>query len=184
MHIKTILDKTQFELTLKRLAYQLIENHKDFKNTVIIGLQPRGVFLAERLVKVLNQIDSSLEIKYGLLDITFHRDDFRRRDKPLEPNKTKVDFIIEDKTVVLVDDVLFTGRTTRAGLDAMLAFGRPKSVEFLVLIDRWLSRDLPIKANYVGKTVHTLQSERVGVEWFEIEGEDKVTLYTPEKLNE
>jgi pyrimidine operon attenuation protein/uracil phosphoribosyltransferase len=178
MNPVVILNSKQFNLTLMRLAYQLIENHNTFENTVIIGLQPRGVYLANRLVKAIETINSNIKPKCGYLDITFYRDDFRRRPSPLEANTTKVDFIIEDKNVILVDDVLFTGRTTRAGLDAMLAFGRPKSVEFLVLIDRWLTRDLPIKANYVGKTVNTLPTERVDVKWKETEEEDIVTLYT------
>jgi pyrimidine operon attenuation protein/uracil phosphoribosyltransferase len=120
------------------------------------------------------------EVLCGNLDITFYRDDFRRTEKPLIPSVTNIDFVIEGKKVVLVDDVLYTGRTIRSGLDAMLAFGRPSKVELLVLIDRRFRRDLPIQADYIGQTVDTLISERVSVEWKEIEGEDKVVLYTPE----
>ncbi|MEY3424932.1 MAG: hypothetical protein RL679_290, partial [Bacteroidota bacterium] len=120
------------------------------------------------------------EVVCGNLDITFYRDDFRRREKPLIPSATNIDFVIENKNVVLVDDVLFTGRTIRAGLDALLAFGRPNKVELLTLIDRRFNRDLPIQADYIGESVDSLSSEKVSVEWKEIEGEDKVVLYTPE----
>jgi pyrimidine operon attenuation protein/uracil phosphoribosyltransferase len=120
------------------------------------------------------------EVVCGNLDITFYRDDFRRREVPLIPSATNIDFVIEGKNVVLIDDVLYTGRTIRSGLDALLAFGRPEKVELLALIDRRFQRDLPIQADYVGKTVDTLISERVSVEWKEIEGEDKVVLFTPE----
>jgi pyrimidine operon attenuation protein/uracil phosphoribosyltransferase len=120
------------------------------------------------------------EVICGNLDITFYRDDFRRRDIPLIPSTTNIDFVIENKHVVLMDDVLFTGRTIRSGLDALLAYGRPTTVELLSFIDRRFKRDLPIQADYVGKTVDTLISERVSVEWEEIEGEDKVVLFTPE----
>jgi pyrimidine operon attenuation protein/uracil phosphoribosyltransferase len=120
------------------------------------------------------------EVQCGNLDITFYRDDFRRREKPMIPSITNIDFSIENKRVILVDDVLYTGRTIRSGLDALLTFGRPSKVELLVLIDRRYSRDLPIQADYIGKTVDTLISERVSVEWKETEGEDKVVLFTKE----
>jgi pyrimidine operon attenuation protein/uracil phosphoribosyltransferase len=120
------------------------------------------------------------EVQCGNLDITFYRDDFRRREKPMIPSVTNIDFSIENKRVILVDDVLYTGRTIRSGLDALLTFGRPSKVELLVLIDRRYSRDLPIQADYIGKTVDTLKSERVSVEWKETEGEDKVVLFTKE----
>ncbi len=174
-----ILNKRHFELTLNRLCYQLIESHNDFSNTVLIGLQPRGVHLVQRLKTQLEQILQK-EIVCGNLDITFYRDDFRRREKPVIPSVTNIDFVIEDKNVVLVDDVLFTGRTIRSGLDALLAFGRPKKVELLTLIDRRFRRDLPIQADYIGQSVDTLSTERVSVEWQEVEGEDKVVLFTPD----
>jgi pyrimidine operon attenuation protein / uracil phosphoribosyltransferase len=175
----TIIDSKAFELTIKRLCYQLIENHSNFSDSVIIGLQPRGIYLAQRIQKELQNILKTDSLKCGNLDITFFRDDFRRRDDVLIPKSTQIDFIIENKKVVLVDDVLFTGRTIRAGLDAMLAFGRPKKVELMVLIDRRFSRDLPIQPNYIGKVVDTISTEKVKVEWKEIEGEDKVVLFTP-----
>ncbi len=179
MEKQVILNKRHFELTLNRLCYQLIESHNDFSNTVLIGLQPRGVHLVQRLKSQLEQILHK-EIICGNLDITFYRDDFRRREKPVIPSVTNIDFVIEDKNVVLVDDVLFTGRTIRSGLDALLAFGRPKKVELLTLIDRRFRRDLPIQADYIGQSVDTLSTERVSVEWQEVEGEDKVVLFTPD----
>ncbi len=177
---RIILDSTQFDLSIKRLAHQLIENYNDFKDAIIIGLQPRGVFLANRIKSELNAIDKNFDIQTGSLDVTFYRDDYRRQGNPLIPNKTEMNFDIEDKKVILVDDVLFTGRTIRSGLDAMLAFGRPKKVELLVLINRRYERHLPIQADYIGKNVHTIISERAKVSWKETDGEDKVTLYTPE----
>src|SRR5690606_4681505 len=126
-----------------------------------------------RIKLILEEITNQ-EVTCGQLDITFYRDDFRRREKPLIPSVTNIDFIIEGKKVVLVDDVLFTGRTIRSSFDALMAFGRPKSVELVTIIDRRFKRELPISADYVGKYIDTLQSEKVSVEWKEIEGEDKV----------
>lgn len=179
MEKQIILNKRHIDLTVKRLCYQLIETHNDFSNAILIGLQPRGIHVVTRLKKELEQI-LNREVVCGNLDITFYRDDFRRREKPLIPSVTNIDFAIEGKNIIIVDDVLFTGRTIRSGLDALLAFGRPAKVELLVFIDRRFNRDLPIQADYIGKTVDTLSEERVSVEWSEIEGEDKVTLYTPD----
>lgn len=178
MEKQVILNSKHFELTLNRLCYQLIESHNDFSNTVLIGLQPRGVKVLDRLKEMLENITKQ-SIACGTLDITFYRDDFRRRERPPIPSATNIDFSIENKRIVLIDDVLYTGRTIRSGLDALLAFGRPSEVELLTFIDRRFKRHLPIQADYVGKTVDTLVSERVSVEWKEIEGEDKVVLYTP-----
>jgi len=176
---RIILDHTHFDLTIKRLAHQLIEKYNDFTDTVIIGLQPRGTFLAERIKAELLKINPSYSIQAGSLDITFYRDDYRRQGNPLIPSKTELDFTIEDKKVILVDDVLFTGRTIRSGLDALLAFGRPKSVELLVLINRRYKRHLPIQADYIGKNVHSIDTERVKVSWKETDKKDEVILYTP-----
>lgn len=175
---RIILDSTQFDLTIKRLAHQLIENYNDFSDTIIIGLQPRGTFLAKRIKDELKAINKKYDIQVGSLDVTFFRDDYRRQDIPLIPSTTDLDFTIEDKKVILIDDVLFTGRTIRSGLDAMLVFGRPRSVELLVLINRRYERHLPIQANYIGKNVHSVVSERVKVSWKETDSEDKVILYT------
>ncbi len=175
---RIILSPQNFKLTLNRLCYQLVENYSDFSNTVIIGLQPRGTILANRIHKQITQELKKTNLLLGNLDVTFFRDDFRKHDGPLIPQSTDITFTIEDKNVILVDDVLFTGRTIRSGLDAMLSFGRPQKVELLVLIDRRLSRDLPIQPNYVGKTVDTASHEKVKVEWQESEGNDLVKLIT------
>lgn len=174
MQAKIILEKNKFDITIKRLCHQLIEVHNDFSNTVIIGLQPRGIYLARRIQKELQSILKNKTVHCGELDITFYRDDFRKKE--LIPNRTSIDFIIEDKNVILVDDVLFTGRTIRAGLDAMLAFGRPNDVELLVLVDRRLSRHVPIQAKYIGMTIDSITTQNVKVEWKEIDGKDKITL--------
>ena len=179
MKPRIILDSKLFEITVTRLCYQLIETHNDFSNTVIVGLQPRGTFLAKRIQNKLSIILKDNNIKCGSLDTTFYRDDFRKKE--LIPSSTEMNFIIEDKNVILVDDVLYTGRTIRAGLDAMLAFGRPQDVELLVLIDRRLSRNLPIQAKYIGKTIDSIASEKVKVEWKETDGADKVTLFSTTK---
>ena len=160
---KLILDSDLLDITISRLCQQLIENHDNFEDTVILGMQPRGIFLAEEIHKKLQAVIKK-SIPLGFLDATFHRDDFRRREIPVKASETRVPFAIEGKNVVLVDDVLFTGRTIRAALDAMIAFGRPAKVELLVMIDRKYNRDLPIAADYVGKVVNTLPSQRVLVE--------------------
>lgn len=183
MEKQIILNEQQFNLTLKRLSHQLIEIHNQFDDTILIGLQPRGIHLLAHLKKFLDET-LAREVRCGNLDITFYRDDFRRREKPLIPSVTNIDFSIEKKRVVLIDDVLYTGRTIRSGLDALLAFGRPSSVELLVLIDRRFRRELPIQADYVGKTVDTLTAERVSVEWKETEGKNQVILFTPTEGHE
>ncbi|MDQ3395200.1 MAG: bifunctional pyr operon transcriptional regulator/uracil phosphoribosyltransferase PyrR [Bacteroidota bacterium] len=166
MQKRLVLDSHLLGITINRLTQQLIERHDDFSDTVMLGLQPRGVFLAERIRKNLESLLQK-NINLGYLDTTFYRDDFRRRETPLKANATKVPFIIEDKKVILIDDVLYTGRTVRAALDAMIAFGRPRKVELLALVDRKYSRDLPIEPDYIGKQVNTIESQKVLVEWKE-----------------
>lgn len=161
MKRKVLLSNKQLELTLARLCHQLIENHDNFKDTVIIGLQPRGVYLARRMHKKISALLKGINIPYGELDATFYRDDFRTKGHPISPSSMNMNFVIENKTVILIDDVLYTGRTIRAGLDALLDFGRPKKVELLVLIDRRFSRHLPIQPDYVGKKVDTIVSQNV-----------------------
>lgn len=174
----TIIDHTLFDLIINRLCHQLIENHDSFQNAVLLGLQPRGVYLAERIKKRLEEILQDKQIQMGTLDTTFFRDDFRRRETPIAASPTDVDFVLEDKDVILVDDVLYTGRTIRAGLDAMLSYGRPKSVELLVLINRRFSRQLPIEPRYVGKSIDSYNSQRVEVKWAHSDKKDKVVMYT------
>jgi pyrimidine operon attenuation protein / uracil phosphoribosyltransferase len=172
----TLLDGKKFQITIQRLCHQLIENHNDFSNSVILGIQPRGIYLANRIAEQLNKLLPQAHILTGNLDITFFRDDFRRKEGPLIPSSTEIDFIIEDKKVILVDDVLWTGRTIRAAMDATLAFGRPRKVELLVLVDRRFSRHLPIEPDYIGIQVDTINSQKVIVSWKETDQEDKITL--------
>lgn len=164
MQQKSILKEDHLRITLMRLCQQLIENHDRFENTVALGLQPRGIFFAKRLAQLL-KLEFKAHMDLGYLDTTFHRDDFRRRDTPKKASTTDVPFVIEERNVVLIDDVLYTGRSVRAALDAMITFGRPKKVELMVLIDRSYNRDLPIEANYIGRKVNTLKSSEVKVEW-------------------
>lgn len=162
MQKKLILDSDLLDITISRLCQQLIENHGTFANSVIIGLQPRGIYLADLIQEKLKKL-ARLEVPVGYLDVTFHRDDFRRREIT-KASEIRIPFIVEGKNVILVDDVLFTGRTVRAALEAIIAFGRPAKVELLVLIDRRYNRDLPIAPDYVGKQVNTVHSQKVLVE--------------------
>jgi len=176
MSRKTLLNSKEIEIILHRLACQLIENHNDFKETVLIGLQPRGTFLAKRLANLLAKEYNIKNLKLGLLDITFYRDDFRRRDEPLEATSTEMDFLIENKNVVLIDDVLYSGRSVRAGLTAIQSYGRPSNIELLVLIDRRFSRHLPIQPNYRGRQVDAINEEKVLVTWAATHKKDAVFI--------
>ena len=176
MSQKVLLTDKEVNIALHRLACQLIENHDDFSDTVLIGIQPRGRFLADRLAQILSKDYKIKNVQLGHLDITFFRDDFRRGQKPLEANTTIIDFIVEDKNVVFIDDVLYTGRSIRSALTAIQSFGRPKNVELLTLIDRRFSRHLPIQPNYRGRQVDAIDNQRVKVNWVENEGEDAVYL--------
>lgn len=164
---KALLNIEELDLSVNRLCWQLIENHCDFSDTVLIGLQPRGYQLAKKIQSKLIELTGVSSIPLGSLDITFYRDDFRRREEPIAPNQTDISFLVEDKNVVFIDDVLYTGRSVRAGMDAINSFGRPKQIELLVLIDRRFSRELPIEPKYVGKTVDAIDTEKVVVEWEE-----------------
>ncbi|KVV14018.1 bifunctional pyr operon transcriptional regulator/uracil phosphoribosyltransferase PyrR [Flavobacterium sp. TAB 87] len=178
MSQKVLLNAKEVTIILHRLACQLIEKHLDFSDTVLVGIQPRGVFLAERLKQILEEEYRTPEITLGYLDITFFRDDFRRTEKPLEANKTKLNFIVENKKVIFIDDVLYTGRSIRSALTAIQSFGRPAEIELLVLIDRRFSRNLPIQPDYRGRQVDAINDEKVKVSWKENEGEDAVYLVT------
>ncbi|MFV0541251.1 MAG: bifunctional pyr operon transcriptional regulator/uracil phosphoribosyltransferase PyrR [Aestuariibaculum sp.] len=176
MSQKVLLNAKEVNIILHRLACQLIEKHNDFSNTVLIGLQPRGIYLANRIAKILTKDYNIKDIRLGQLDITFFRDDFRRTDKPLEANSTKIDFLVENKDVVFIDDVLYTGRSIRAALTAIQSFGRPNEIELLTLIDRRFSRHLPIQPNYKGRQVDVINNEKVKVNWTETAQEDSVYL--------
>jgi len=176
MSEKVLLSSKEINIILHRLACQLLETHLNFDNTVLIGIQPRGKFLAQRLTKILKEEYKVKHIDVGFLDITFYRDDFRRGDKTLEATKTKIDFLVEDKNVVLIDDVLYTGRSINAALTALQSFGRPKDVELLCLIDRRFSRHLPIQPNYRGRQVDAINEEKVLVTWKETHKKDAVYI--------
>jgi len=176
MSQKVLLTSKEVNIILHRLACQLIEKHLDFSNTILVGIQPRGTFLAKRLKLLLESEYQIIDIALGYLDITFFRDDFRRTDKPIEANKTQIDFVVEDKHVIFIDDVLYTGRSIRSALTAIQSFGRPASIELLVLIDRRFSRHLPIQPDYRGRQVDAINDEKVKVNWAEQDGEDAVYL--------
>ena len=176
MSQKVLLNAKEVNIILHRLACQLIENHDDFSNTVLIGIQPRGSYLASRLTKILTQDYKIKNLKLGFLDITFYRDDFRRGEKTLEANTTHINFLVEEKKVVFIDDVLYTGRSVRAALTAIQSFGRPSEIELLTLIDRRFSRHLPIQPNYRGRQVDAINKEKVVVQWQEQGKKDTVYL--------
>jgi pyrimidine operon attenuation protein/uracil phosphoribosyltransferase len=173
---RIILHKSQFGLTIDRLCYQLVENYNDFQNTCLIGIQDRGVLLANRIIERITKLNKKKVPIYGKLDITFYRDDYRHREKPLKASATEIDFIIEGKRVILVDDVLYTGRTIQAAMSALQDFGRPSSIELLCLVDRRFNRHLPIQADYIGITVDSLDEAYVKVEWIP-NNEDHILLF-------
>jgi len=172
--LKSILTEKQIQLTVKRLAHQILENHLRLDNTVLIGIQPRGIFLSDRIVHELKSLLPPEKVHYGKLDITFYRDDVRRELKIA--NSTNIPFSTENKDIIIIDDVLWTGRTIRSALDALLDFGRPSKVELCVLIDRRFSREFPIQADYVGRAIDTFPSQKVFVRWKENQGADEVML--------
>jgi pyrimidine operon attenuation protein/uracil phosphoribosyltransferase len=172
--LKSILTEQQLEIMIKRLAHQVLENHVALDNTVLIGLQPRGIFLSDQIVNEIKKQISDDKIQYGKLDITFYRDDIRKGLHTA--NRTDIPFSIEGKNIVLIDDVLYTGRTIRAALDALLDFGRPEKVELCVLIDRRFSRQLPIQPDYIGKSIDSILSQKIKVYWKVKDGKDEVIL--------
>jgi pyrimidine operon attenuation protein/uracil phosphoribosyltransferase len=144
------------------LAYQLIENHNDFSNSIIVGLQPRGILLAKMLHQIISQ-KLQKEIDFGILDHSLYRDDLHLKNSIQTLSENKMPHNIENKNIILIDDVLFTGRSIRSALDALVDYGRPRDIELLVLIDRKLHRHMPIQAKYVGKTIDSIDSEKVNV---------------------
>ncbi|MBO9620986.1 MAG: bifunctional pyr operon transcriptional regulator/uracil phosphoribosyltransferase PyrR [Niabella sp.] len=171
--MKQILKPEEIAITIKRLAQQITENHNDFSKVALIGLQPRGVYLSDRIYEEVQKLVKG-KIDYGRLDITFYRDDVR--NELHTANKTDILFSIEGKEVVLIDDVLYTGRTTRAAFDALLDYGRPKKVELCVLVDRRFTREFPIQADYVGRYIDSFETQKVLVRWKENSDKDQVTM--------
>lgn len=179
---RVILTKERFNLTLNRLCQELIENHGDFKNSCIIGIQPRGIFLSDRIYAILSSNRGLKHLPYGKLDITFYRDDFRTRHKPILANDTTMDFLVEGMRVILIDDVLFSGRTIQAALSALQQYGRPSSVELLTLVDRRFNRHLPIQADYQGIRVDALDEAYVKVIWTTEQINDQVLLFKNKQI--
>lgn len=179
---RVILDETRFQLTLERLSLQLIEEYDDFRDTALIGIQTGGIPLCDRLTERLTELGVP-NIRYGKLDITFYRDDFRTRNSPLAANKTQMDFLVEGLRVVLVDDVVYTGRTIQAALTALNHYGRPASVRLLSMIDRRFNRHLPIQPNFSGLVVDALDEAYVRVEWAQDQGRDQVLLFANQEDN-
>jgi pyrimidine operon attenuation protein/uracil phosphoribosyltransferase len=170
--VNTIMEEDQLKLTLKRLSHELIENHYPFAETCIIGIQPRGIAISDYITQYIQELHPEIKLAYGKLDITFYRDDFRTQIHV--PSITELPFSIENKKVILIDDVLYTGRTIRAAMDALLDHGRAKKVELCILVDRKFSRELPIEPNFVGKSIDSIITQKVKVMWGV---EKKVILY-------
>lgn len=184
MSSRTLLEKKQLEITLDRLCFELIERLGDFSEVALIGMQPRGIFLSRRIKARLTSILGKQPFHYGELDISFYRDDFRRGHEQIVPSELRIDFSVHNKRIVLIDDVLYTGRTVRSALDALTDFGRPAKVELLVLVDRKHSRDLPIQPDYVGIAVDTRANDKVKVEWKENKKKDAVHILTDADIPE
>lgn len=172
---RIVIDEHRFSITVARLSRQILENSNFFKDYCLIGIQPRGIFLAERIFQQLQSLVST-PVLFGTLDNTFYRDDFRSSEKQLVPSSTDLPFSIEGKSVILIDDVMYTGRTVRAAMDALLDFGRPSKVELMVLVERRFSRQLPIQPDYIGVSVDSMENEKVRVSWKEQGLKDQVWI--------
>jgi pyrimidine operon attenuation protein / uracil phosphoribosyltransferase len=172
----SVMDADRIGRTLARIAHEILERNRGVEELALVGIRRRGVPLARRLARLINDI-SHHEVPTGALDITLYRDDLMRHAVGAQPEirRTEIAFSIDDKRILLVDDVLYTGRTIRAALDALIEFGRPKSIQLVVLVDRG-HRELPIKADYVGKNIPTAPAQSVQVHLTEIDGHDGVEL--------
>lgn len=170
----TILDAADIDRILIRISHEILEVHKGAERLALIGIQTRGVFLAKRLHKKIKEIEE-VEIPVGQVDITLYRDDWTRISTNPVIQATEIPFSVDGKKIILVDDVLFTGRTIRCAMDALIDFGRPDRIELAVLVDRG-HRELPIQGNFVGKFVETRRSETVNVMVTEYDGEDRVVI--------
>ena len=171
-----VMDADRMGRTLTRIAHEILERTRGIEELALVGIRTRGVFLAQRLAQIIGDI-SKHEVPTGALDITLYRDDVMRHAARAQPvvRRTEISFSIDDKRILLVDDVLFTGRTIRAALDALIEFGRPKTIQLMVMIDRG-HRELPIKADYVGKNVPTSLTQSVKVSLAEVDGRDEVEI--------
>jgi len=169
-----ISEGIQMELCMRRMVWQVFEKMDHAGDLVILGIQPRGVPFAQRMYALITAISKNKNVKFGTLDPTFHRDDFRIRT--LKPSGSDIPFMLDNKHVILVDDVLFTGRTIRSALDALQDFGRPARVELMVLVDRRYAREFPLQPDYWGVCTDTIHDQKVEVCWKEHQGEDKILL--------
>ncbi len=173
-----ILKKGEIERIIKRMAFEVLEKHEDLTDLVIVGIQRRGVFLGQRICHIIEE-NSKNKIPFGMLDINLYRDDWTTLQKHPMINKTEISCPLNEKNILLTDDVIYTGRTVRAAIDAMLDYGRPSKVELLVLVDRG-HRELPIHPDYCGKKINTSKDEYVDVFMEEIDGKDAVILHRKE----
>ena len=171
---KTVLDQSAINRALTRIAHEIVERNKGGEDLVLVGIKTRGVPLTKRLQEKIKQIES-IEVPYGEIDITLYRDDLQTEQQDAELIATNIDEDINNKTLILIDDVLYTGRTVRSALDAIIDIGRPKAIQLAVLVDRG-HRELPIRADYVGKNVPTSNDEIISVKLSEIDDEDAVTI--------
>ena len=175
MQVKAkIIDEQGLNRTVTRLAHEILERNKGTEKLVLVGMRTRGEFLAKRIHEKIKEIENA-DLEYGVLDVTLYRDDFRKRLKQPEVSVTNITFDVTEKNVVLVDDVLYTGRTVRSALNALMDLGRPSTIQFCVLVDRG-HRELPIKADFVGKNIPTSIGEEIKVKMKEVDGEDSVYL--------
>ncbi|HLG31696.1 MAG TPA: bifunctional pyr operon transcriptional regulator/uracil phosphoribosyltransferase PyrR [Ignavibacteriaceae bacterium] len=169
-----LIDKEGLDRILTRIAHEILEKNKGSKNLVLVGMRTRGEYLAKRIQQKIKSIDN-VDLPFGILDVTLYRDDFRMRLKQPEVSVSNITFDLNEKDIILVDDVLYTGRTVRAALNALMDLGRPASIQLFILVDRG-HRELPIRADYVGKNVPTSQNEEIKVKVNELDGEDAIYL--------
>ncbi|MBM3772147.1 MAG: bifunctional pyr operon transcriptional regulator/uracil phosphoribosyltransferase PyrR [Acidimicrobiia bacterium] len=171
-----VMDADRMSRTLTRIAHEILERNRGLDELALVGIRRRGVPLAKRIAQAIREINGH-EVPTGTLDITLYRDDLMRHAVGSQPviRRTEIPFSIDDKRILLVDDVLYTGRTIRAALDALIEFGRPKSIQLIVLVDRG-HRELPIKADYVGKNLPTSSNQSVQVHLMEVDGRDEVEI--------
>ena len=174
------MESHKIRRALDRMTTEIIERNRNLKNLVIVGIRTRGIYLGKRISKLIKELEK-IDIPVGVLDITLYRDDFSRLESQHMVKKTEIDFSVTKKDILLVDDVLFTGRTIRAAMDSLIDLGRPQTIQLLVLIDRG-HRELPIRADYVGKFLPTSKRELVQVKLKEVDGNDEVLITEPAKI--
>lgn len=174
-----VIDSAGFKRIITRISHEILEKNKGTQNLVLVGMRTRGEFLARRIKEKINEIEG-IELPLAVLDVTLYRDDFRKRLKQPEVSVTNITFDITEKNIILIDDVLFTGRTVRSALNAIMDLGRPNTIQLVVLVDRG-HRELPIKADYVGKNIPTSQNEEIKVKMNEIDEEDAIYLIDSER---